>query len=145
MNCNALYDAELLMLTRWIVFLTAPPHFTVTPKEVEYVSLGDPIILNCLAVGTPVPEILWLRDSQLVQTSASLAVTNDGTELRISNIRQEDIGDYTCSADNGQGTVRHTTKLIIAGNSFFLIFSSLICTKSHLQTQHFHHFLPKNY
>lgn len=87
----------------------------MTPEDVVYVSLGDPIILTCLAEGTPIPEILWLRDNQLVTPSASLAVTNDGTELRISNIRQEDIGDYTCSAENGQGTVRHTTKLVIAG------------------------------
>ena len=102
-----------------ILGIAAPPHFTLTPEEVVYVSLGDPIILSCLAEGTPVPEILWLRDNQLVTPSASLAVTNDGTELRISNIRQEDIGDYTCSAENGQGTVRHTTKLVIAGKFHF--------------------------
>lgn len=89
----------------------------MTPEDVVYVSLGDPIILSCLAEGTPVPEILWYRDNDLVQTSASLAVANDGTELRISSIRQEDIGDYTCVAKNGQGSVRHTTKLVVAGKS----------------------------
>jgi len=99
----------------------APPHFTLTPEEVVYVSLGDPIILSCLAEGTPIPEILWLRENQLVTPSASLAVTNDGTELRISNLRQEDIGDYTCSAENGQGTVRHTTKLVIAGGAVIIV------------------------
>lgn len=87
----------------------------MTPDDVVYVSLGDPIILSCLAEGTPVPEILWYRDNELVQTSPSLAVANDGTELRISSIRQEDIGDYTCAAKNGQGSVRHSTKLVVAG------------------------------
>ena len=95
--------------------ITAPPRFTMTPEDVVYVSLGDPIILSCLAEGTPIPEILWYRDNELVHTSPSLAVANDGTELRISSIRQEDIGDYTCAAKNGQGSVRHTTKLVVAG------------------------------
>lgn len=95
--------------------IAAPPRFTMTPEDVVYVSLGDPIILSCLAEGTPVPEILWYRDNDLVHTSPSLAVANDGTELRISSIRQEDIGDYTCAAKNGQGSVRHTTKLVVAG------------------------------
>ena len=90
----------------------------MTPDDVVYVSLGDPIILSCLAEGTPVPEILWYRDNELVHTSASLVVANDGTELRISSIRQDDIGDYTCAAKNGQGSVRHTTKLVVAGMCF---------------------------
>jgi hypothetical protein len=90
----------------------------MTPEDVVYVSLGDPIILSCLAEGTPIPEILWYRDNELVHTSPSLAVANDGTELRISSIRQEDIGDYTCAAKNGQGSVRHTTKLVVAGTVF---------------------------
>ncbi len=94
----------------------------MTPEDVVYVSLGDPIILSCLAEGTPVPEILWYRDNELVHTSPSLAVANDGTELRISSIRQEDIGDYTCAAKNGQGSVRHTTKLVVAGMVHFLYF-----------------------
>ncbi len=98
--------------------MTAPPRFTMTPEDVVYVSLGDPIILSCLAEGTPIPEILWYRDNELVHTSPSLAVANDGTELRISSIRQEDIGDYTCAAKNGQGSVRHTTKLVVAGTVF---------------------------
>ncbi|XP_032791333.2 protein turtle isoform X2 [Daphnia magna] len=99
----------------------APPRFTMTPDDVVYVSLGDPIILSCLAEGTPVPEILWYRDNELVQTSPSLAVANDGTELRISSIRQEDIGDYTCAAKNGQGSVRHSTKLVVAGGAVIIV------------------------
>ena len=102
---------------------TVPARFTNTSDDVIYVSLGDPIILTCLAVGRPMPEILWYRDNDLVQTSSTLMVANDGTELRISSIRQDDIGDYVCVAKNGQGSVRHTTKLVIAGKS---IHSSLI-------------------
>lgn len=44
-----------------------------------------------------------------------LGIFNDGTELRISNIRHEDIGDYTCIARNGEGQISHTARVIIAG------------------------------
>jgi hypothetical protein len=104
----------------------------MTPEDVVYVSLGDPIILSCLAEGTPIPEILWYRDNELVHTSPSLAVANDGTELRISSIRQEDIGDYTCAAKNGQGSVRHTTKLVVAG-TVFLLFLVWLLTLTQIQ------------
>lgn len=50
----------------------APPRFVVTPEEVIYVNLGDAIILNCQAEGTPTPEILWYKDANPVETSATI-------------------------------------------------------------------------
>nr|CAD7457923.1 unnamed protein product [Timema tahoe] len=95
--------------------LTAPPRFSVTPEDIIYVNLGDAIILNCQAEGTPTPEILWYKDANPVEPSATIGIFNDGTELRISNIRHEDIGDYTCIARNGEGQISHTARVIIAG------------------------------
>ncbi|XP_052122003.1 protein turtle [Frankliniella occidentalis] len=96
----------------------APPRFSVTPEDVIYVNLGDAIILNCQAEGTPAPEILWYRDANPVDISATIGIFNDGTELRISNIRHEDIGDYTCIARNGEGQISHTARVIIAGKGY---------------------------
>lgn len=50
----------------------APPRFIVTPEDVIYVNLGDAIILNCQAEGTPTPEILWYKDANPVEPSATL-------------------------------------------------------------------------
>lgn len=94
----------------------APPRFSVTPEDIIYVNLGDAIILNCQAEGTPTPEILWYKDANPVEPSATIGIFNDGTELRISNIRHEDIGDYTCIARNGEGQISHTARVIIAGS-----------------------------
>ncbi|XP_052739311.1 protein turtle isoform X4 [Bicyclus anynana] len=95
----------------------APPRFSITPEEIIYVNLGDAIILNCQAEGTPTPEILWYKDANPVEPSGTVGIVNDGTELRISNIRHEDIGDYTCIARNGEGQVSHTARVIIAGGA----------------------------
>ncbi|CAH0714275.1 unnamed protein product, partial [Brenthis ino] len=95
----------------------APPRFSITPEDIIYVNLGDAIILNCQAEGTPTPEILWFKDANPVEPSGTVGIFNDGTELRISNIRHEDIGDYTCIARNGEGQVSHTARVIIAGGA----------------------------
>ncbi|XP_031342053.1 protein turtle isoform X5 [Photinus pyralis] len=99
----------------------APPRFSVTPEDVIYVTLGDAIILNCQAEGTPTPEILWYKDANPVETTATIGIFNDGTELRISNIRHEDIGDYTCIARNGEGQISHTARVIIAGGAVIMV------------------------
>lgn len=76
---------------------------------------GDAVILSCQAEGAPAPEIVWYKDDAAVQPSPSVGVFNDGTELRIANIRSADIGDYTCIARNGEGQVTHTAELVAAG------------------------------
>lgn len=83
--------------------------------------IGDSIILNCQADGTPTPEILWYKDTNPVEPSATVGIFNDGTELRISTIRNEDIGDYTCIARNGEGQVSHTARVIIAGGAVIMV------------------------
>ncbi|CAD6998037.1 unnamed protein product [Ceratitis capitata] len=81
---------------------------------------SDSIILNCQADGTPTPEILWYKDANPVDPSPTVGIFNDGTELRISTIRHEDIGEYTCIARNGEGQVSHTARVIIAGGAVIM-------------------------
>ena len=83
--------------------------------------VGDSIILNCQADGTPTPEILWYKDANPVEPSSTVGIFNDGTELRISTIRNDDIGDYTCIARNGEGQVSHTARVIIAGGAVIMV------------------------
>uniref|UniRef100_A0A182YGU3 Uncharacterized protein n=1 Tax=Anopheles stephensi TaxID=30069 RepID=A0A182YGU3_ANOST len=111
----------------------APPRFSVTPEDIIYVNLGDSIILNCQADGTPTPEILWYKDANPVDPSSTVGIFNDGTELRISTIRHEDIGDYTCIARNGEGQVSHTARVIIAGGAVIMV---KILTKNESNNHH---------
>jgi len=86
-----------------------------------FINTGDSIILSCQAEGTPTPEILWYKDANPVEPSSTVGIFNDGTELRISTIRHEDIGDYTCIARNGEGQVSHTARVIIAGGAVIMV------------------------
>ncbi|XP_024943849.1 protein turtle [Cephus cinctus] len=99
----------------------APPRFSITPEDMIYVNLGDAIILNCQAEGTPTPEILWYKDANPVEPSNTIGIFNDGTELRLSTIKNEDIGDYTCIARNGEGQISHTARVIVAGGAVIMV------------------------
>ena len=94
---------------------TAPPRFVTVPEEVTYVNIGDSIILSCVAEATPKAEMVWFRDNAPVKSSDTVGIFNDGTELRINKIRDEDIGDYLCVARNNEGRVVHEAKVVTAG------------------------------
>ncbi|XP_065563829.1 uncharacterized protein LOC136029401 isoform X2 [Artemia franciscana] len=122
------YECKVVLLNRppksrqsngtWFYLdVHAPPYFVATPDDVVYVSIGDQAILNCVAEGSPMPEVMWYRQGEPVHPSPSIGVVNDGTELRLAFIRQEDIDDYTCVARNSKGRVTHTTKIVIAGSA----------------------------
>ncbi|XP_035210600.1 protein turtle-like isoform X3 [Stegodyphus dumicola] len=91
----------------------APPHFKTKPLDVVYVKVGESVSLPCEAGGTPPPALIWYKDNLPLEESRTVQILP--TELRISNLRQTDIGDYTCMARNREGTVTTTTKVIVAG------------------------------
>lgn len=64
---------------------------------------------------------MWYKDANPVEPSSTVGIFNDGTELRISTIRHDDIGDYTCIARNGEGQVSHTARVIIAGGAVIMV------------------------
>ncbi len=82
------------------------------------------------------------KDTDPVQPSVTVSIVNEGTELRISNIKNEDIGDYTCIARNGEGKIHHSVKVLIAGKRIFFplpiilifLFSFVIISSSILST-----------
>ncbi|CAL1272285.1 unnamed protein product [Larinioides sclopetarius] len=91
----------------------APPHFKMKPPDVVYVKVGESVSLPCEAEGTPPPNLIWYKDNMPLEESRTVQILP--TELRINNLRQTDIGDYTCMARNKQGTVTATSKVIVAG------------------------------
>ena len=89
------------------------------------------------AAGTPTPEVLWFKNELPVQIQPShIGIFNDGTELRISDIRNGDIGDYTCIARNGEGRIHHTTKLVKAGK-----FPKILYMYIHIFWPYIQHFI----
>ena len=53
------------------------------------------------AAGTPTPEVLWFKNEAPVQIQPGhIGIFNDGTELRISGLQNNDIGHFTNMLSN---------------------------------------------
>jgi hypothetical protein len=63
---------------------------------------GSTVRLNCHAVGNPIPDVHWLKNS------AAHAQKRSHSTLKLHDIREEDSGDYTCIAVNRLGQVNFT-------------------------------------
>ncbi|XP_054713630.1 protein turtle-like [Uloborus diversus] len=97
----------------------AQPHFKTKPPDVVYVKVGESVSLPCEAAGTPPPALIWYKDSSPLEESRTVQILP--TELRISNLRQTDIGDYMCLAKNRIGNVTSTSKVIVAGPASIVV------------------------
>ena len=71
-----------------------------------YVSLDDSFHETCLARGYPPPVVEWRKilgkKSVLVSSSK-----NGRVELEIPLVREEDLGNYSCTARNSHSTQQH--------------------------------------
>uniref|UniRef100_A0A0K0DG20 Muscle M-line assembly protein unc-89 n=1 Tax=Angiostrongylus cantonensis TaxID=6313 RepID=A0A0K0DG20_ANGCA len=81
------------------------PHFVEALKSLE-VEEGQSAELFCSVVGTPEPEITWLKDGVPVQIDHDHFARKDsigGHSLIIKKLRVEDVGSYSCEAVNRVG------------------------------------------
>lgn len=91
---------------------------------------GQNTSLRCPAIGSPPPEIEWLRDGRSVQRADTAAAEEEeafrpasrlqvdgahGEVLKILSVRVEDAGEYLCLARNEGGTVDMKYRLEIVG------------------------------
>lgn len=71
--------------------------------------IGDDILLECSAVGTPVPKVIWFKNNgQLPENRIEMLPGG----LRIFNATAEDDGVYICNHTNIKGTISHHITLI---------------------------------
>uniref|UniRef100_A0A8C3UFI2 Immunoglobulin superfamily member 9 n=1 Tax=Catharus ustulatus TaxID=91951 RepID=A0A8C3UFI2_CATUS len=122
------YECRVLFLDRhstdadfqngtWIhLTVNAPPTFLETPPAFVEVRDQAALSLTCRAVGNPQPVVTWKRsDLPLVP----LQVRN-GT-LSIAAVERASAGTYTCHASSKEGTVTHTTRVLVQGPPIIVV------------------------
>ncbi|XP_044749680.1 peroxidasin [Coccinella septempunctata] len=85
------------------VLLQSPPIFSAQPENVE-ANIGADITLECVAVGSPEPEIIWYKDDVEIGSTDRMFIPVDGTFIKITNAQEEDSGLYICEARNTLGS-----------------------------------------
>uniref|UniRef100_A0A8B9E419 Immunoglobulin superfamily member 9 n=1 Tax=Anser cygnoides TaxID=8845 RepID=A0A8B9E419_ANSCY len=124
------YECRVLFLDRpsadadfqngtWIhLTVNAPPTFLETPPAFVEVRDREALSLTCTAVGNPQPVVIWKRRCPPVGLGprwppVTLQVRN-GT-LSIAVVERASAGTYTCHASSKEGTITHTTRVLVQG------------------------------
>ncbi|NWY33637.1 MALT1 protein, partial [Pheucticus melanocephalus] len=71
------------------------PVIVLNPQE-QQVELGQPLQLQCAAMGVPAPSYQWYRNGNLLEQQKR-------KKLRITHTRVSDSGTYLCCASNSHG------------------------------------------
>lgn len=80
----------------------APPIFTIQPENVV-TQIGGVIRLECVASGTPVPQITWFKRDDIIRPAPRVFISEDGTFLEIRDAKESDSSLYICEARNEMG------------------------------------------
>ena len=121
------YLLQVLLLVPSLSFLCAasssvPPIVTdISAKQV--VTSPDPVSFNCTVDSYPPSAITWLHNGAEVQaapprvtiSTVQVDIRTQESTLTLLNTTAEDIGTYTCSAVNDEGSTSTTTELQVLG------------------------------
>ena len=76
------------------------------------------VLLECPVSGSPVPEITWLKNGEVLTVDANMNVA--GRHLEIVRARVSDTARYTCVASNEAGQLRRSFDLEVLGLMTFI-------------------------
>ena len=109
-------------------FLCAASSSSVTPNvtdisEDQTVTSPAPVSFNCTVDSYPPSTITWLHNGAEVQaapprvtiSTVQVDIRTQESTLTLLNTTAEDIGTYTCSAVNDEGSSSTTTELQVLG------------------------------
>ncbi|XP_058494160.1 hemicentin-1 isoform X1 [Solea solea] len=82
-----------------------PPVIVVNSETVEGLTavLDSSVNIECVAVGSPPPQLNWLRNGLPLPVSSHIRLLSAGQVLRITRTQVSDGGIYTCVASNRAG------------------------------------------
>lgn len=86
---------------------------------------GSTARLECAAVGHPVPQIAWQKDGGIDFPAARkrrMHVMPEDDVFFIVNVKIEDTGVYSCTAQNTAGSISANATLTVLGEKMSLLF-----------------------
>lgn len=94
------------------------PSFTKTPMDLS-IRAGATARLECAAVGHPSPQIAWQKDGGTDFPAARerrMHVMPEDDVFFIVDVKTEDIGVYSCTAQNTAGAISANATLTVLGD-----------------------------
>nr|XP_060622385.1 leucine-rich repeats and immunoglobulin-like domains protein 1 [Anolis sagrei ordinatus] len=110
-SCTAQNSAGSVSANATLTVLETPS--LVHPLEDRVVSVGETVVLQCKATGSPPPRINWLKGDQSLMLTERHHFTPGNQLLIVRNVMMEDAGKYTCEISNTVGTERAHSKVSV--------------------------------
>ncbi|XP_078213120.1 neurofascin isoform X41 [Callithrix jacchus] len=85
----------------------------------QMVLRGMDLLLECIASGVPTPDIAWYKKGGDLPSDKA-KFENFNKALRITNVSEEDSGEYFCLASNKMGSIRHTISVRVKAAPYWL-------------------------
>ncbi|XP_075298829.1 neurofascin isoform X15 [Opisthocomus hoazin] len=105
--------------TRGITETTPSFMFPYGTSSSQMVLRGVDLLLECIASGVPAPDIMWYKKGGELPAGKT-KLENFNKALRISNVSEEDSGEYFCLASNKMGSIRHTISVRVKAAPYWL-------------------------
>ncbi|GFN88651.1 neural cell adhesion molecule 1 [Plakobranchus ocellatus] len=103
----ALQDIEISSFTETMALKGKPYMEDARSVDKVFSTTSKSLTLFCPARGYPKPDVFWLRGENVLEPSSKYAMHDvDGmtsASLEILEPKEEDFGDYECTADNSMG------------------------------------------
>lgn len=97
--------------------ILGPPTIIRAPEDISVLS-GTNVSFFCRGIGSPTPQVTWLKNSKTIQSSKRILIDDgegDDGNLKIFSVTVDDIGTYTCVYENAKGEDRRSAVLIVDG------------------------------
>lgn len=85
-----------------------PPRFTIPPTSHEIMP-GGSVNITCVAVGSPMPYVKWMLNSEDLTPEDSMPVGRNVLELE--SVRES--ANYTCVAISSLGMIESVAQVIV--------------------------------
>ncbi|XP_009271066.1 neurofascin isoform X17 [Aptenodytes patagonicus] len=105
--------------TRGITETTPSFMYPYGTSSSQMVLRGVDLLLECIASGVPAPDIVWYKKGGELPAGKT-KLENFNKALRISNVSEEDSGEYFCLASNKMGSIRHTISVRVKAAPYWL-------------------------
>ncbi|XP_017280369.1 neuronal cell adhesion molecule a isoform X12 [Kryptolebias marmoratus] len=93
--------------------------FPVGTTSTKMVLRGQTLELECIAEGLPTPDVSWQKDEGELPSSRT-SFSRFKKTLRISDVNEDDAGDYRCTATNKLGSAHHIIKVDVKAAPFWV-------------------------
>ncbi|KAL3290227.1 hypothetical protein HHI36_023584 [Cryptolaemus montrouzieri] len=99
-----------------------PPELQYVTKKQEVALRGKRAELFCIFGGTPLPQTVWRKNGNLLQSSERITQGNYGKSLIINIVDFDDAGTYTCEVSNGVGEAKsYSINLQVISAPYFTV------------------------